>query len=161
MTDLEAMDTIVMRAPDSHMLDDVDAQALWLATQKQMWRSLAMVPGDAGLSCLEAANALARIAWWYTGRPTCVADLRNVSLRMVAHQLAQIGEQLGDGELVIIALRSMHESPACALIAAAADAAVLCVRLGSTRIADAEKTVERVGREKFIGTIVLKPWRPV
>src|SRR5260221_13713586 len=98
---LEVRDTVVMRPVDGFdPLDEVQSQSLWLAAHKQAWRSLAILPGDPSVSSLEAANSLARIAWWYSGQPTCVTDLRDVSLRMVEHQLAKIEEQTADGELV-------------------------------------------------------------
>jgi hypothetical protein len=36
------------------------------------------------------------------------------------------------------------------------DAAVLCVRLGVTKMASARRTVETIGRDKFLGTIVVR-----
>jgi hypothetical protein len=136
--------------------DDVKMQKLWLAMQRHNWRSLAVIAGSKGLSTLELASTLAKIAWWYRGQPACVVDFRDLSLRLVEYQLREVAAQMNQGQKVIVALRSIVENPATILVANAVDAAVLCVRLGETQISAAEQTVNEIGREKFIGSIVLK-----
>jgi hypothetical protein len=136
--------------------DDVKMQKLWLATQRRAWRSLAVIAGSEGLSTLELASTLAKIAWWYRGQPACVVDFRDLSLRLVEYQLREVATQMNQGQRVIIALRSIVENPATIAVAHVVDAAVLCVRLGETQISAAEQTLEEIGREKFIGSIVLR-----
>lgn len=136
--------------------DDVAVQKLWLATQRHVWRSLAVVAGDKEVSTIEVANKLAKIAWWYRGEPTCVFDLRDLSLRMIEYQLRDVRNQVAHNERVIIALRSVGENPTAVAVANVADAAVLCVRLGSTRTASAQQNIDEIGRGKFIGTIIVK-----
>lgn len=137
--------------------DDVALQKLWLATQKREWRSLAVVAGGKGVSTLEVADTLAKIAWWYRGQPTCVVDLRDLSMRLVEHQLQEIAAQTTHGERVIIALRSVSENPTVISVAELADAVVLCVELGKTSIAQASATIDEIGKSRFLGTIVLDP----
>ncbi len=144
-------------ASAASLADDVGLQKLWLATQKREWRSLAVVAGSKGVSTLEVADTLAKIAWWYRGQPTCVVDLRDLSLRLVEHQLQEIAAQTKHGERVIIALRSVSENPTVVAVAELADAVVMCVELGKTTMSSAEKTVEEIGRARFLGTIVLNP----
>jgi hypothetical protein len=57
---------------------------------------------------------------------------------------------------IIIALRSIYENPTVAPVASAVDAAVLCVHMGGTKIASAKRTVETIGRDKFLGTFVVR-----
>ncbi len=140
--------------------DDVRLQQLWLSLQQRSWRSLAVLAGDEGLSTLETANAIARLAWWYTGVPSCVFDMRDLSLRLLEYQIRDMGKQLQGGERVFVALRSLTENPTAAPLAMASDAVVLCVALGSTQIKRAVGTIESVGRERFLGTIVVKPPAP-
>jgi Mrp family chromosome partitioning ATPase len=137
--------------------DDVGLQKLWLATQKRQWRSLAVVAGSKGVPTLEVADTLAKIAWWYRGQPTCVVDLRDLSLRLVEHQLQEIASQTQHGERVIIALRSVAENPTVVPVAELADAVIMCVELGKTSMGDAKKAVDEIGRGRFLGTIVLNP----
>ena len=51
------------------------------------WRSLAVVAAGAEVDTLAVANLLAKIAWSYQGQPTAVLDFRDLTLRMVQHQL--------------------------------------------------------------------------
>ncbi len=135
--------------------DDVALQTLWLSLQRRPWQSLAVLAASKGVATLPAANSLARIGWWYTGRPSCVFDMRDLSLRLLDHQIRNMGAQLQGGERVFVALRALAENPTASPLAMAADAVVLCVELGKTDIKSARQTIATVGRDKFIGTILV------
>ena len=75
---------------------------------------------------------------------------------MIEQQLKQIEQQVDCGELVIVALRSVFENPSTPVIASALDAAILCVGLRTTGVTAAKETLERVGRERFIGSVLLR-----
>jgi hypothetical protein len=137
-------------------LDDVALQKLWLATQRREWRSLAVVSTGAEVNTLAVANLLARIAWSYRGHPTAVLDFRDLTLRMVEHQIRELNDQLAH-ERVIIALRSVAENPTTIAVASMTDAAVLCMRLGKSDMRAAATTLSEIGREKFLGSILVKP----
>lgn len=138
-------------------MDDVSSQLLWLATQGRKWRSLAVVAASEGLPTIEVASMLAKLAWWYRGLPSSVADFRDLSLRLVDYQLGDVAAQLErDPVTIVIALRSIFENPTVLPVASAVDAAVLCVQLGHTPVGAARETVEKIGRDKFIGTIVIR-----
>jgi len=148
---------LVKREPvRSNANDDMAAQLLWLATQRRPWRSLAVVAASEGTPTMGVAGMLARLAWWYRGQPSSVADFRDLSLRLVEYQLSDVALQLEQAPgSIIIALRSISENPTVVPVARTVDAAVLCVQLRVTRIASSQKTVEAIGRDKFIGTIVV------
>ena len=135
--------------------DDLAMQSLWLAIRRRAWRSLAVVAGSPHAPTIEVASTLAKLCWAYRGQPTYVVDRRDLSLRLIEYQLREVASQLEQQQLTIIALRSIAENPTVVPVAASADAVVLCVRLGQTKIAAAERTVNEIGRDKFIGTIVL------
>ena len=135
--------------------DEVGLQTLWLSLQRRTWQSLAVLAASKGVPTLEAANALARIGWWYTGQPSCVFDMRDLSLRLLEHQIRNMGAQLQGGERVFVALRSPAENPTASPLAMAADAVVLCVELGKTDIKGAKQTIANIGRDKFLGTILV------
>jgi hypothetical protein len=142
-------------------MDDMKSQLLWLATQQRTWRSLAVVPASEGFSTLEVANMFAKLSWWYRGQPSSVADFRDLPLRLVDHQLRDIAQQLeAEPVTIIIALRSIYENPTVTPVATAADAAILCVHMGVTKIAAARRTVEAIGRHKFLGTFVVRDTKP-
>lgn len=150
--------------PSDLLIDDVRLQSLWLSLQQRKWRSLALVSATRGTGTLAAANDLAKIAWWYTGQPTAVFDMRDLSLRLLDHQLRDMASQVEGAERVFIALRSTDENPTAVPLARAADACVLCVQLGKTEARSALKTLEAIGRHRFIGTILVnvtgEPPRP-
>ena len=139
------------------VVDDVQLQQLWVAIQRRPWNSLAILAAGKGVSTIEFANVLAKVAWFYRGQPTCVFDLRDLSLRLVEHELQEIAIQVEQGELVFVALRSLDENPTARPIARAADAAILCVKLGETRMTAAERAIAEIGRERFLGSVVLAP----
>jgi hypothetical protein len=148
---------LALRAPGTaDPLDDVALQKLWLATQSRPWRSLAVVPSGAEVDTLAVATLLAKIAWSYHRQPTAVLDLRDLTLRMVEHRLRELGEQLAHGERVFIALRAVSQNPTTIAVTRMSDAAVLCVRLGDSLIRTANSTVEEIGREKFLGSVLVR-----
>ena len=135
--------------------DDVQLQHLWLAMQQRSWRSVAIVGASKGVSTIETANVLAKMAWWYSGAPSGVFDLRDLSLRLLEHQLRGLADQYTHGTRIFMALRSTFENPTAVPLARAADAAILCVELGTTDTKSAERTVNTIGRERFLGTIII------
>jgi hypothetical protein len=134
-----------------------------MATRRRAWRSLAVISGGAEVQSISAANMLARMAWRYSGEAASIFDLRDVSLRLVEHQLREIRAQVEAGDRVFIALRSVSENPAAESVAREADALVLCVALGTTNVKSARRTVEAIGRERFLGCLLVDPdipdWR--
>jgi hypothetical protein len=57
---------------------------------------------------------------------------------------------------VLIALGPVLERPASLALAQAADAAILCLVLGDGSIAEATRTIEEIGRERFLGSVILR-----
>jgi len=147
---------LVRRAPEVPALgDDVRLQLLWLGLQQRSWRSLAVIAASEGIETLTVADTLAKIAWAYTGQPTCVFDMRDLNLRLLEHQIRDMAAQLQGGERVFVALRSINENPTAVPLAMAADAVVLCIELGRTDIKGAQRTLTAIGREKFIGSLLV------
>lgn len=57
---------------------------------------------------------------------------------------------------VVISIRSVLEEPLGVAVAQAADAVVLCVELGRSRLASARRTLELVGPERVVGTFLVR-----
>jgi hypothetical protein len=142
-------------------VDDLASQLLWLAIQQRPWRTLAVVGASPGVATIETANMLAKLAWWYRGQPSSVADFRDLSLRLVDHQLRDVAHQVERHPIaIVIALRSIFENPTVIPVASAVDAAVLCVHMNATKITSARETIAAIGKDKFLGTIVLRDAAP-
>ena len=60
---------------------------------------------------------------------------------------------------VVVTIESVLSNPLGIMLAQAADAALLCVRKRKTKLAAAQKTVELIGRDLFIGSVVLSSGR--
>jgi hypothetical protein len=147
------------RGSGERFWEDVRLQKLWLELQRRPWRTLAVLGASEPADTLEVAEVLAQIAWCYRGEPTNVVDLRDVSMRLAEYQVEDARAQAESGVRVLFGLRSIVENPASAIIARASDAAVLCVELGKTDLRAAEQTIEDIGREKILGTVLVRASR--
>lgn len=58
---------------------------------------------------------------------------------------------------VVVALEPVVSNPFGIAIALAADAVLLCVTLGETRLDSAKQTVDAIGADRFIGCAVVRP----
>jgi hypothetical protein len=143
----------------SRFWDDVRLQKLWIALQRRPWRTLAVLAASEPSDTLAIAEVLAQIGWCYRGEPTNVLDLRDVSMRLAEYQMQEAQAQADSGVRVLIGMRSVEENPASTMVASAADAAVLCVELGKTHLRTALQTIDEVGREKILGTVLVRPSR--
>jgi hypothetical protein len=156
-SDPTASSALVLREPDALvMADDVRLQKLWLATQRREWGSLAVIATNKDVDTMQVAELLAKLEWWYRGRPSTVFDLRDLSLRLVEYHQQEIRAQVASGACVIIALSSTFDNPTAIPIARSVDAVVLCIDLGTASFKAAEQTLEEVGRERVLGAIVLR-----
>jgi hypothetical protein len=137
--------------------DDLRLQKLWLAAERRPWRSLAVVAASESVETIQIAELLAQLAWRYRGQPSSVCDLRDLSMRLIDYQVEEMRAQVEAGTRLVVALQSIFENPTTAPVAKQTDAVVLCIAMGATRFKDAEETIAAVGRDRVIGSIVLRP----
>jgi hypothetical protein len=151
-------DSSPIRRRAKKLWTDAEWQKLWLATQRRGWRSLAVLAGSKGMttSPLEVASALADVGWQHLGRPIHVVDARETTLGHVETRISEVSLRMSKGDRVIVVLSSVFDNPATLPIARAADAALICVLLGQSEMSEAEQTVDEIGRERFLGSVVLK-----
>jgi hypothetical protein len=72
------------------------------------------------------------------------------------HQLINtLGAMTGRGDWVIVAVDAIAENPGSIRIVRATSAALLVVRLGESLLSAARNAIGVVGRERFLGSIVL------
>ena len=140
--------------------DRADWQRMWQRTQTLEWRTLVLVPGDEHTSTLGVAQLMAGLAHAH-GEVIEVADVRALRLKHVDAFLEGTRWEVSQGARVIFATRSAVDSLATVPLARAADCALLCVSLGMTSRDAAQTTIEQVGRERFLGSILVRaPPRP-
>ena len=142
-------------AAELDLWDDVRLQKLWLSVERRAWRSLAVIGASASVETIQIAELLAQLAWRYRGQPSGVCDLRDLSMRLIEYELREINAQVDAGTRLVISLRSIFENPTAGPVAKQADAVLLCISLGKTKLKEAEETIATIGRDRVLGTIVL------
>jgi hypothetical protein len=153
---------VALRPPTIlNVWDDVRLQKLWLAVEKRQWRSLSVLAASPRLETIQVAELLAQLAWRYRGQPSGVCDLRDLTMRLIDYQAEELRTQIATGVRLVVALRSIFENPTSAPIAKETDAVVLAIALGETKFKEVEETLAAVGRDRVLGSIVLRPRRPV
>jgi len=136
-----------------------DWQKLWLATQGQPWRSLALVPGGRGAPqdfTMTIAVSLARTGMTHLGVPIHVADGTRVPLAHLMQFIQEIEQHVRSGDLVLIALAPPSESLTAVSLAQAAHQVMLCVLLNKMSMADAKKSVDQIGARQFLGAATFR-----
>ncbi len=148
--------------PDTPLGDDGAAelrharQQLWVASSPQPWTSLAVVPAVPGVSAESVARALVQVGGEYHGRPIELCEARGLRFdgtRALVERVSGAHER----HTLVVLLDCPLESQPALLVARAASAALLVVPLGRARRAEARKTLDSVGKARFIGAVTLVP----
>jgi hypothetical protein len=160
-TDPTATSTALVHQPDQgepgRLWEDVALQKVWLASQKRKWRTLALLGATKSVDTMRLAEIFAKLAWSFTGQPSCVFDLRDLTPRLVEYHQREIAAQVEGGARVFIALRSTVDNPTAIPLARAADGVLLAIDLGEARFKIADQIVAEVGRDRILGALVLRP----
>jgi hypothetical protein len=77
-------------------------------------------------------------------------------MRLIDYQVQELQIQIDAGTRLVVALQSIFENPTAAPIAKHTDAVLVCIALGRTRLKEVEETIAAVGRERVLGSIVLR-----
>jgi hypothetical protein len=136
---------------------DPEWQRLWLSLQNRKWRSLAIVPAGDGAPPdfpLRIAVTLARTGMVHLGSPIQVADASKVPLSSLASFMEEVRRCVDAGDLILVALGPITDSPISVSIAQAADAVLLCVLLEKMATAQAKRTVGEIGEGRFVGSAI-------
>jgi hypothetical protein len=135
-----------------------EMQQLWFSLAGQRWSSLAIVPSRGVSSPLPMANSLVQIARRSTPDWRCsVIDATQVALDGVADIAEAIARKSSARERVLVVVGSVDDNPPAMAISSCCDAAILCVALDTSDLASSRKTLDRCGRARFIGSVVLVP----
>ncbi len=140
--------------PPEHPAKRTDWLKLWFATQRRPWRSLALVPSGRMPPdfTVEIAVSLVQIGAMHLGSPIRIADGTGVPLSQLAQFMNEMEAAQRSDNPLLIALGPTRENPTTVSLAQAADAVLLCVPLGLATVAEAKRTLDEIGRERFIGS---------
>jgi hypothetical protein len=131
--------------------------ALWYHLADFQWMTLAVVAPGNGLGAWRIAQALVEVAE-KRPRPLKAVNAIDASLERlaaVAHALSP--EKLvaaADRTRFVLAVDSPLENPAAIGLLSTCGAVVLLLERRRTRIPDAQRILELVGRERFIGAVL-------
>jgi hypothetical protein len=138
----------------------VEWQRLWLALQARPWAALAVIPASSGGPpdfAVLIAMTLARTGMIHLNAPIHVADAVDLQLGNVKVFQNEIAEARESGGRILLALAPIGENPVSETLVQATDGAVLCVLLDRMDSSGAARTVERLGKNRFVGSIVFRP----
>jgi hypothetical protein len=121
------------------------------------WRWLVVIATEPGLSALPLAEAIVercamtgeRRAKAWSGEDRSRAELSSL--------VSEVNNHVEAGGRAVVVIDALTGSRAGLPVALAADAALLCVHLGVSTSLNALRTVELLGRERFLGAVTLEP----
>ena len=134
---------------------DIDWQRLWFATRERQWTSLAIIPSDSGIDARRIAESLVETGRIHGERPVSLLSGVGVQLAGVHQIVDSIGEMNARGDWVVVPVDPISDNPSAVPIVHAASTALLVVRLGESLLGSARATIEIIGRERFLGSVVL------
>ena len=143
---------------------DLDIEGLWFTLSRIPWQTLVMVPTDEAASAVEVAAALADVGRRLRASPVTFLLLSGPMDYAAAGKIVQaVGGKRdgarddaphGDGRL-IIAIPPVVTEPLGLAVTEVADAVVLCVQRGASRVRVAERTLELVGKDRVVGALMV------
>ena len=136
--------------------DDPAWQRLWLSSLRRSWRSLSLVPSFPDAPMVRMAQVLAVVGQRHLEKPIIVIDAVDLQLDELGFVMDQLMAYRESGQTVIVALGLVTEKPPCLSVAQATDGCLLCLKMGRSKMKDANRIIEDIGREKFIGSFALK-----
>ena len=129
---------------------------LWFALRRRSWASLALVPAQADESALVLGRMLCEVGSVETDAPVELLDATDVVLRNLPEQIARIRKHVARGGRVIAVLSPVCDQPVALPLTAAVDGCLLCVALGTGELAAARRTIDLVGRHRFLGCVTVR-----
>ena len=130
-------------------------QRIWFSIRQQRWTSLALVPGQGGVDVATVADKLAATVRLHGEHPVTVVNATRIQIGNVQQTIDSITTATTRGDYVLIAVDPIDENPSAIGIVQAASAALLVLRLGESRLTAAQGTIDAIGRDRFLGSIVV------
>ena len=155
------------RAHDAdRALPTLEAQQLWFRVRRFDWTSLVLVPSGPGTSTGEIAARLYEAGRVLSEGPVALVQTESMDFEAIADLVLELSSRpklartAPDQKRTVISIHSVLEKPLATGIAQAADAALLCVQLRQASLADGRATLDLVGRERFVGSVLLRHRKP-
>jgi hypothetical protein len=139
-----------------------DYQELWFSLSRRPWKSVVLVPTEAGTSAAAIATSLSEVGRRLRETPVTffvVADpLDPSSAARIASGIVSETTPASDRPAgqVIVAIQPVITEPLGVAIAQAADLAVVCVELGWSTTASVRRTLELLGRDRVAGCVLIR-----
>lgn len=149
--------------PGPERLPGQEHQALWFALASRRIASVVLVPADEGSDLSGLARALAEVGRRLGDTPVTAVVPEAIDYDFVNRTAALLALTRGAGDRrpgaslleVIVAIHPVTVEPLGLALVHAADAAILCVEQGKTRLAAARRTLKLIGKDRFIGSVLL------
>jgi hypothetical protein len=135
---------------------EADLQRLWFSTCEHHWNSLAIIPSDGGIDVRGFAESLVETGRACDERPVNLVSGVGIQVAGVHQVVDSIDFMTGRGDRVIVTVDPIADNPGALPIVRAVSAALLVVRLGESLLGSAHATIEAVGRQRFLGSVVLR-----
>jgi hypothetical protein len=131
-------------------------QRLWLRCQQFDWQSLALVGSSKKNpdGVMDIAMGMSRLAA-ELGQEITVIDGRNYGLKDIQATQQEIQKITSRGKRCILVLRLVSENATSVPLGQLVDAALLGVFIGETTKVSAGRSIDEIGRSKFLGSIVV------
>ncbi|WNG42868.1 hypothetical protein F0U60_01250 [Archangium minus] len=131
---------------------------LWaMLNQRGRWSSLVVVPSHEGGSGLQAAQAILEVASKQGSTPVHFLDAEGLELGAAQHVVNEMMAYVEQGDRVVVLIDSVVSNPVGLEVAQAAERALLTVALGTSDYTSARRTLDLIGKERFIGSVTLQP----
>jgi hypothetical protein len=137
-------------------LPSAELQQLWFATLSRPWSSLIVVPAHPGMSALFVARALAEVGGLHRSSPIRVISAEGIDMGGASRLIIEMTSTVAQGGLVIVAIDSVVTNPTGIPVSLAADAVLMCVALGDSDFKSARRTVELIGKDRFLGSVTFQ-----
>jgi hypothetical protein len=137
-----------------------ELQRLWFSLAEKSWSALLIVPAPGVAGALAIATGLLHISRRAGLEPSAsVIDATHTSLEQAAGLVNQLATRLAQGERALVAIDRLDDNPAALPLVARCDAALLCLTKGRSNLGSTRRTIERCGRQRFLGSVLLVPGR--
>jgi hypothetical protein len=130
---------------------------LWFELCHRPWSSVVLVPADAGESAGPLARALADVGSRLRDAPVTAIvqdQLEYATAAALAERVAAVARS-PERARVVVAVPPLVLEPLGTAAVQAADAVILCVEPGRTRLEAARRTIALAGRERVVGCLLL------
>jgi hypothetical protein len=156
--------TLAAVPPDPNDPADRIHQALWFTIARKPWNSVVLVPADEGISTASIAMGIADVGRRLRNAPVTamVADQFDYAFAaQLAPRVAAAGAQArarsdGPQNRVIVSIPPVTVDPLGVAVAQAADATILCIAMGRSRLAAVQRTIQLIGRDCIAGCFLIR-----